>query len=1044
MYFLIENSWILEPVGSSECKVTKNFLSINTIRCKFLLTFVELIDEKSMNEEALSRMYLKDTAFQHLMQQRIFNVLLVASPYDAFMMEEDGRVEEQLYNEYVSLNLSSPPRVTRVATFEEALVMIAVKTFDLAIIMPAGDITRAAEGCRRIKEAAPAVPVILLTPFSKEVTRRLEHEDLSAVDYVFSWLGNMDLLLAIIKLLEDRMNQRDINDVGVQMIMLVEDSVRFYSSILPHVYKFLLKQSRNFSTEALNQHEQMLRMRGRPKVMLARSYEEALELYRRYGKNMLGVISDVSFMRNGQKDAKAGLRLAKYLRSQDPTLPLIIESNETENREPAIALGGVFVDKNSKKLSVDLEEAIMGNFGFGDFIIRDPKSGREIMRIRNLKDMQKNIWDIPADSLLWHASHNDISRWLYSRALFPIADVIRRHHFESEDEAPAVRQLFFDLIVKYRKMKNRGVVAVFQKDRFDHYSNFARIGQGSLGGKGRGLAFIDSIIKKNPICDNFDGLTISIPRTVVLCTDLFDEFMALNGLYPLALSPDVPDDEILQAFLRGKLPERLREDLMALFEVVDTPLAVRSSSLLEDSHYQPFAGIYSTYMVPFTPDRELRFLHIAQAIKGVYASVFYHDSKAYMSATSNVIDQEKMAIIIQEVVGADHGDYYFPSFSGVGRSLNYYPLGNETPEDGVAEVAVGLGKYIVDGGRGLRFSPLHPEHVLQTSTLETALRDTQTSLLALQRESGSESAPGIDDGYNLARLSVQQFAGTGALKWTVSTYNAQDGYINDCDSGRGRRVVTFANILRDKALPLAQAIHFMLTQGQKAMQRPVEIEFAGNILPKATSEGIKGHLYWLQIRPIIDKKQLVADKVFDHPDSELILRSSTALGHGMVDNVCTVVYIRPENFNPLRNRAIVPILERLNREFANRGEGYILIGMGRWGSSDPSLGIPVKWPEISAARLIVETSIPGYRIEPSQGTHFFQNLTSFGVGYFTIDPSAGNGYIDMDYLQRQPAVFEDEFVRVVSFPAPLRIAIDGRRGKGMVLKPLDDIPDSSD
>ncbi len=993
-----------------------------------------------MNEEALSRMYLQDTAFQHLMQRRIFNVLLIASRYDAFMMEEDGRVEEQLYNEYVSLNLSSPPRVTRVSNFDEALKALSDKSFDLVLIMPAGDISQAAEGCRSLKETHPGVPIVLLTPFSKEVTRRLEHEDLSAVDYVFSWLGNMDLLLAIIKLLEDKLNQQDITGVGVQVIMLVEDSVRFYSSILPHVYKFLLKQSRNFSTEALNQHEQMLRMRGRPKVMLARNYEEATDLYRRYGKNMLGVISDVSFMRNGQKDRKAGLRLAKFLRESDPSLPVIIESSETENREGATALGAVFVDKNSKKLSVDLEDAIMGNFGFGDFIIRNPATGEEIMRITNLKDMQKRVWDIPAESLLWHASTNDISRWFYSRALFPIADVIRRHRFASLEEVPAARQLFFDLIVKYRKMKNRGVVAVFDKDRFDHYSNFARIGQGSLGGKGRGLAFIDSIIKKNPICDNFQGLTVSIPRTVVLCTDLFDEFMLTNRLYPLALSPEASDDEILDAFLRGSLPERLKEDLLALFEVLDRPVAVRSSSLLEDSHYQPFAGIYSTYMVPYTPDRELRLSLLEQAVKGVYASVFYRDSKAYMSATSNVIDQEKMAVIIQEVIGADHGDYYFPSFSGVGRSLNYYPLGNEEPEDGVAEVAVGLGKYIVDGGRGLRFSPLHPEHVLQTSTLESTLRDTQTSLLALRRDPSAESnRPVVDDGYNLRRLSIQEFAGTDALKWTVSTYNAQDGYIDDCDCGRGRRVVTFANILRDKALPLAPAINFILRQGEAAMQRPIEIEFAGNILPETSPDGIKGNLYWLQIRPIIDKKQLVADKVFDRDDADLIVRSATALGHGMVENVSAVVYVRPENFDHLRNREIPPLLDRINREFASRGEGYVLIGMGRWGSSDPSLGIPVKWPEISAARVIVETTLPGYRIEPSQGTHFFQNLTSFGVGYFTVDPAGGAGYIDLGYLDSLDAEYEDEFIRIVRFGSPLSIAINGRLGKGQILKPDTDL-----
>ncbi|MDE7393087.1 MAG: phosphoenolpyruvate synthase, partial [Muribaculaceae bacterium] len=557
-----------------------------------------------MNEESLSKLYLKDTAFQNLMQRRIFNVLLIASPYDAFMMEEDGRVEEQLYFEYVALNLSSPPRVTRVSHISEALAALNDKHFDLIIAMPGVDISETFTGAREIKALHPDIPIVVLTPFSKEVSRRLSNEDFSGIDYVFSWLGNVDLLLAIIKLLEDRMNaDNDILDVGVQMILLVEDSVRFYSSILPHLYKFLLKQSLVFSTEALNEHEQMLRMRGRPKVMLARTYEEAIELYNKYGEKILGVISDVSFMKDGVKTKDAGLQLARYFRSRDPYLPIIIESTESSNADLVEEFSGVFLDKNSKKLPVDLGKAIMDNFGFGDFIMRDPITGKEIMRIKSLNEMQKNIMKFPAGSLYHHASRNDISRWLYSRAMFPIADIIKEHRFNGMEETAAVRQLFFDLIVKYRKMKNRGVVAVFRKDRFDQYSNFARIGQGSLGGKGRGLAFIDSIIKENPICDNFDGVTIQIPRTVVICTDIFDEFMSANDLYPLALS-DAPDEEILKAFLAAKLPERLIDDFMSLFEVVDRPLAIRSSSLLEDSHYQPFAGIYSTYMIPHVDDRK--------------------------------------------------------------------------------------------------------------------------------------------------------------------------------------------------------------------------------------------------------------------------------------------------------------------------------------------------------------------------------------------------------------------------------------------------------
>ena len=976
------------------------------------------------------------------MQQRIYNVLLIASPYDAFIMEEDGRVEDQLYLEYVSLNLSLPPRVTRVSDTAEALEMMLTRQFDLIIAMPGPDLADMFSGTRLIRERSPKTPIVVLTPFSKEVSRRLAREDLSAVDYVFSWLGNVDLLLAIIKLLEDKMNaDADINGVGVQAIMLVEDSVRFYSSVLPHLYKYLLNQSRNFSTEALNEHEKMLRMRGRPKVILARDYEEATALYQTYGRNMLGVITDVSFMRAGEKDPEAGLRLSRYLRQQDPYLPIIVESSEVANASKVVDFQGTFLDKNSKKLPVDLGKAITANFGFGDFIIRDPESDREIMRISSLKDLQYKMMQIPDKALFRHTQRNDISRWLYSRAIFPIAEVIKHHHTRSIADIPSARLLFLDAIVKYRRMKNRGVVAEFRKDRFDRYSNFARIGEGSLGGKGRGLAFIDQIIKKYPEFDSVDGtsVNVTIPRTVVLCTDIFDRFMAENELYPLALS-SVPDEEIHRAFMRASLPEDLREDLMALLDVVDKPLAVRSSSLLEDSHYQPFAGVYATYMIPLPDSRDEALRLLCDAVKSVYASVFYSDSKAYMTATSNVIDQEKMAVIIQEVAGMKHsGGLYFPSFSGVGRSLNYYPLADEDASDGVAQVAVGLGKTIVDGGVSLRFSPKHPGHVLQTSTTEMALRDTQTRMLALQLPDADapdrvpEPEFTADDCINLRSLRVQDVALTGALRLMVSTYDLREGVMRDVDSGPGRKVVTFANMLNHGSFPLAQAIGQMLSAGQNEMCRPVEIEFAGVVNgPNA------GNIYWLQIRPIVDKKEMGDDVVLSLPDEDLLLRSDTALGNGNVEGVRTVVYVRPETFDSLSTPAIAAEMERINRGFLERDDQYLLIGPGRWGSSDPALGVPVKWPHISAARLIVEMSLPGYRIEPSQGTHFFQNLTSIGVGYFTIDCHApdSRSICDIDWLDRQPAVYESQHVRVVTFDDPIPISINGRKGMGAAAKPV--------
>ena len=983
-----------------------------------------------MNEAKLSQLYLRDTAFQNLMQRRIYNVLLIASPYDAFMMEEDGRIEEQLYFEYTSLNLSSPPRVAQASSYEDAYEQLTTKSFDLIIAMPGNDIGQTFREAKTIKQLHPDIPFIVLTPFSREVSRRLANEDFSGVDYVFSWLGNVDLLLAIIKLMEDKMNSdNDILEVGIQTILLVEDSIRFYSSVLPHLYKFLLKQSLVFSTEALNEHEQMLRMRGRPKVILARTYEEAQELYDKYKDKILGVITDVSFNRQGAKDKLAGIKLAREIKAKDPYVPIIIESSENENEVYAQELGVSFIDKNSKKFPVDLGRTITDNFGFGAFIIRNPETGKEVMRINDLKELQDNLFDIPDNLLLYHASHNDISRWLYSRAMFPIAEIIQAHRFQSIEEAPEVKRFFFNLIVKYRKMKNKGVVAIFKKNRFDYYSNFARIGQGSLGGKGRGLAFIDSIIKKYPICDNFDGVVVSIPRTVVLCTDIFDQFMEENNLYPIALS-DATDEAILDAFLQASLPIALKDDFYALFEVIDRPLAIRSSSLLEDSHYQPFAGIYSTYMIPHLTDKDDMYQLLGNAIKSVYASVFYAESKAYMTATSNLIDQEKMAIIIQEVAGAEHDGLYYPSFAGVGRSLNYYPINDEQPEDGVTEVAVGLGKYIVDGGLALRFSPRHPDKVLQTSTLDLALRDTQTQLYALDIKDADRSFS-VDDGFNIQKIRIQDAAKNGSLKYMVSTFDPQDQIIRDNDCGMGRRVVTFANILQHKVFPLAEIVDFMLSEGEKEMRRPVEIEFAGCIDKKGE---MKGNVYWLQIRPIVDRKEMLDEKIMDTASENLILKSTQALGHGMMDGVKDVIYVKTKNFSSFNNSLIAREIEKINKQYVEKGEGYILIGPGRWGSSDTALGIPVKWAHISAARVIAEKALPNYRIEPSQGTHFFQNLTSFGVGYFTIDDKKG-GICDIDYLDNMPAVAETDFVRIVRFDNPLQIGINGKTGLGIIVKP---------
>ncbi|MCP9610884.1 PEP/pyruvate-binding domain-containing protein [Coprobacter tertius] len=985
-----------------------------------------------MNTENINQLYLKDTTFANLMQKRIFNVLLIASRYDAFMLEEDGRVDEQIFFEYVSLNLSSPPRVIQVNDFDAAFYELSSKRYDLVITMPGMEKSDAFEKCKEIKTLYPDIPIVVLTPFSREVSQRISNEDLSGIDYVFSWLGNADLLLAIIKLIEDKMNaQEDINQVGVQMILLVEDSIRFYSSILPHLYKFVLNQSKIFSTEALNEHEQMLRMRGRPKIKLARTYEEAIEIYNRYSNNVLGIISDVSFKREGVKDPQAGIRFCSYIRERDEFLPLIIESSEPENQKLALKLNACFLDKNSKKLPVDLGSTILRNFGFGDFEFINPQTGEVLYTVRNLKDLQNTIMSVPDESLYYHGSRNHISRWLYSRAMFPIAELLRRKQFTDISESQAMRQLIFDAIVQYRKMKNRGVVAIFKRDRFDKYSNFARIGQGSLGGKGRGLAFIDSLIKRHPILENYNGVSVTVPKTVVLCTDIFDEFMQSNNLYHVALS-DIPDEQILQYFLRARLPDYLIDDFLTFFDVVKRPIAIRSSSLLEDSHYQPFAGIYSTYMIPYLEDKYEMLRMLSDAIKGVYASVFYADSKAYMTATSNVIDQEKMAIILQEVVGTQYDDRFYPSFSGVGRSLNYYPINDEKPEEGVVDLAVGLGKYIVDGGRSLRFSPKHPRNILQTSTLDLALSDTQTRFYALDLKNMQENFS-VDDSFNLLKLHIREAEKDNSLRLMVSTFDPYDQIIRDGYYEGGRKVVTFANILQHDAFPLADLLSMMLEFGSTEMGRHVEIEFAGTL---PNEENKRGMLYWLQIRPIVDTEEMRDDEVTDVPDEESLLKSNSALGHGIMDDLYHVVYVKTKNFRASNNMLIAREIEKINRKFTDRGENYILIGPGRWGSSDTALGIPVKWPHISSARLIVESALSNYRIEPSQGTHFFQNLTSFGVGYFTVNSFMNDGFYDENFLDRCEAIEETEFLRVVRFDRPVIVKINGKKNIGIVMKPV--------
>ena len=1002
-----------------------------------------------------NKFYLKDVSFVNLMMRRIYNVLIVANPYDAFMLEDDGRIEEKIYNEYMELGLRYPPTFTQVSTTEEAAQVLRSTVIDLVICMPGNADNDAFDVARDIKGKFPNIHCVVLTPFSHGITKRMENEDLSIFDYVFCWLGNTNLILSIIKLIEDKMNlEHDIREAGVQMILLVEDSVRFYSSILPNLYNYILEQSKNFSKEALNRHAATMRMRGRPKVVLARTYEEAQKLYDKYSNNTLGVISDARFPLKSaakafgneveqeanpehgtdtfgrEKCPNAGLRLFRYIRKTDPFVPLIIESSESDNRAKAEAEGFRFVDKNSKKMSVDLRRLMEEHMGFGDFIFRDPKTHEEIMRIRSLKELQDNIFNIPNDSMLYHISRNHMSRWLCARAIFPVSAFLKHVTWEKLQDVDAHRQIIFDAIVQYRHMKNLGVVAVFDRMKFDKYAHFARIGEGSLGGKGRGLAFLDNIIKRHPEFNQYENATVQIPKTVVLCTDIFDEFMMSNNLYPIALS-DASDDEILKHFLHAQLPDSLIADFFTFFEATKSPIAIRSSSLLEDAHYQPFAGIYSTYMIPYLADKYQMLQMLACAIKGVYASVFYRDSKAYMTATRNVIDQEKMAVILQEVVGKDYGTRYYPTMSGVLRSLNYYPIGDEEAEEGIASLALGLGKYIVDGGQTLRVCPYHPHQVLQTSETEMALRDTQTQFYALDMKHVGDDFK-VDDGFNILKLRVKDAVEDQSLNYIASTFDPYDQVINDGVYETGRKLITFAGVLQHDVVPLPELMQMSMKCGSEAMRRPVEIEFACNIHADKTCD-----FYLLQIRPIVDAKEMLDEDVRAIPDADCLLRSHNSLGHGISEDVTDVVYVKyDDHFSAMNNFYVADDIERINRKFLADGKNYVLIGPGRWGSSDHYLGVPVKWPHISAARVIVEVALKNYNIDPSQGTHFFQNLTSFGVGYFTVDTNTEEGgFVNKEMLDAMPAVEETQYVRHVRFDRPLRILMDGKKQEGAVLHP---------
>ena len=968
------------------------------------------------------------------MSRRIRRILLVCNNYDTFSLEEDGRIEPKISREYLDLNLSNPPSFVRAESTLEALALAEKgERFDLIITMYNVGELNVFDFSRKMKTLDPNTPIVLLCSYSKEIYRQISEADSSALDYVFCWNNSTDLIIAIIKLLEDKLNApHDALKVGVQAILLVEDSVRYYSTYLPMLYKIILQQNSASACEALNEQQQALRKRSRPKILMATNYEDAVNLYNQYKDNLLGVISDIGFVLHkgdpmSSEKLDAGVDLCKLIRADNPKMPILMQSSQESMREVARELGVGFVIKQSKILTQAISDYISSEFGFGDFVLHNKTTGEEIARASDLLGLERIIKTIGDDELRNLAKTNYMSKWLKARGLFSLSKAFAAMDVDKDDSIEMHRKNLIRVVRDYRINQGLGVVASFDPDSFNDAIWFSRMGNGSMGGKARGLAFMYQILQRYNLYDRWENVRVMVPRTMVITTEFFDRFIKDNGL-KYVIDADLPDAEILSEFVSSRLPQELIDALDVFLHYSHKPLAIRSSSVLEDSYYQPFAGVYSTYMVPHAANRDQQIRLLAKAIKSVYASVYYASSRSYITATGNVISEEKMGIIIQEICGTEDGGYYFPTLSGVARSLNFYPIGHEEPEDGIVKVAMGLGKAVVDGDQVLRFCPKYPKHVLQTSTPELTMTDTQQFIYALDLHP-DKFKTSTDDAVNLERIPISDCTKFRNLKYVASTFDFENGRIVDSTFPEGPKFVTFAQILRYNTFPLVEIIKELLDIADKEIKCYVEIEFAARL------DGEGRQLFnVLQIRPIsVDSRNAVVN--WNEVDSTgAFLTSGSALGTGWIENVRDIVYLRPEKFDALKTREIAKSITALNAQMRKEGRQYVLIGFGRWGSSIPSLGVPVYWSDISEAKVIVEASLEDFRIDPSQGTHFFQNLTSFNVGYINVDEYSrpNDDKLDFGVLDALPAVAEGEYFRHVRLDNPMQICIDGKGGKAML------------
>jgi CheY-like chemotaxis protein len=970
-------------------------------------------------------------AFENLMPFRVQNILLVSSLYDSFILREDGRLNELLIDESLEMNLRQIPNITHVSSCAEALELAKSNPqFNLIVTNLAVGDMNAAQLARDVRRAGLDVPVVVLGYDYREIKDFVARNPATDIDRVFLWQGTARILIAIVKYVEDKRNVlHDTRAMGVPVLLVVEDNIRYYSSFLPVIYTELIKQSRRVIQEGINVAHKLVRLQARPKILLSSSFEEAAELVQQYREYIFGVVSDVEFPWEGKLSPEAGFELARMVRSLTPDVPVVLQTSRTEFRPRAQAQGYSFLRKRSPTLLKDLRRILTDQFGFGDFVFRMPEQG-EVGRAKDLTELEELLQTVPADSLMFHAQRNHFSHWLMARTEFALAAKLRPRRVSDFNGPEHLRHDLIESINDYRREQNEVLIGDFKADTFKpSQSSFLRIGSGSLGGKARGLAFVRHLLRTRRITKQFPGVRITVPPAVVIATDIFDQFLAENNLGDFALHCD-DDNEIQQRFLDCPLPAPLIENLEAFLEEVRYPLAVRSSSLLEDSQYQPFTGVYETFMLGNQQGgSRARLDELSEAIKRVYASTFSQHAKSYVRATPYRLEEEKMAVILQQVVGTLHGQRFYPDFSGVGRSHNFYPVPPMNFDDGIAAVALGLGRTVVDGGKCLMFCPRYPKNLLQFSSVEDILANTQTEFCALELDA---IPPAGGPGHlREARFGLDVAEKDGTLHAVASTYSADNHAVYDGLSRPGARVVTFAPMLKLGMFPLAQILELLVRGGEEALGNPVEIEFAVR-LPRGEEPADFG---FLQIRPLTlarDHQDLAIDDV---DPAQVLCRSTKVLGNGRIENLHDIVVVDSHRFERSRSQEVAKAVAHFNARLNADNRPYLLIGVGRWGSNDPWLGIPVEWDEISGARAIVEAGFRDFRVTPSQGSHFFQNLTAFQVGYFTVNPDAGEGTVDWEWLAEQPAIEEQGCVRHLHFPDPLRVVMNSKKSQGVIFKP---------